>query len=222
MLPGYMKAVEAAGGIPVMLPLTVDQDAIRSMARVFDGFLFTGGQDVNPEMYGEKKEPCCGEICEERDVLERTLLERVIDLDKPVLGICRGIQLINAALGGTLYQDLNTQRPSTATIEHRQRPPYDRPVHRITIVKDSPLHRILGEEHMMVNSFHHQGIKRLAERLAPLASSEDGLIEAVHMPDRKFVLAVQWHPEYIYKADDRHLRLFRELITHCSSSQLMV
>jgi len=214
MLPDYMKAVEAAGGLPVMLPLTADREAIRSLAETFDGFLFTGGQDVHPDMYGEPKEPFCGEICEERDAMEKELLELAIRLDKPVFGICRGFQLINAALGGSLYQDLPTQRPDSGIV-HRQPKPYDRPVHRVVIVKDSPLHRILGTEELMVNSLHHQGVKRLADRLEPLAFAEDGLIEAAHMPDRTFLLAVQWHPEYSYRADARQLRLFEEFVRHC-------
>jgi len=112
MLPGYMKGIEAAGGIPVMLPLISDTDIIMSIADSFDGFLFSGGQDVNPAIYGEKMEAFCGKPCDERDSMERMLFEQVTKLDKPILGICRGLQLFNALLGGTLYQDIPSQLQS--------------------------------------------------------------------------------------------------------------
>ncbi|MEI6101414.1 MAG: gamma-glutamyl-gamma-aminobutyrate hydrolase family protein, partial [Eubacteriales bacterium] len=112
MLPGYMQGIEAAGGIPVILSLTADSDALLYWAQNLDGFLFTGGQDVNPALYGEETLPVCGELCKERDRLEITLLRALIELGKPAFGICRGLQLFNVAMGGSLYQDIPAQMTS--------------------------------------------------------------------------------------------------------------
>jgi putative glutamine amidotransferase len=217
MLPGYMKGIEEAGGIPVMLPLTTDRETILALADTFDGFLFTGGQDVNPMMYGEQAEAMCGKPCEERDQMEAILFERAVALDKPILGICRGIQLFNALLGGTLYQDLPSQLHSEKQIIHKQNPPYYQPVHLVTIEKSSPLFAILKEESIMVNSYHHQGIKELAEPLACAATAEDGIVEAVTMPGKRFVLAVQWHPEFIFQKEEKSLKLFKEFVRSISN-----
>lgn len=211
MLPGYMKGVEAAGGLPVMLPLAEDAELITQIADTCDAFLFTGGQDVSPSLYGHETSPNCGELCDARDKMEETLLRLVLGLDKPVLGICRGIQLINAALGGTLYQDLPTECPSN--IEHHMSPPYDRPIHSVSIVRDSPLFSLLRADALPVNSYHHQAVDELAPALKPMAYSEDGLVEAVYMPGKKFVWAVQWHPEFSYTNDKNSLKLFKKFVS---------
>lgn len=213
MLPGYMQGIEAAGGIPVMLPLTADVETIAAVAERFDGFLFTGGHDISPGLYGENKERFCGGLCFERDEMEAELFHRVVRLDKPAFGICRGLQLFNVLLGGTLYQDLPEQFKSE--VAHKQRPPYDVPVHPVYIERGNPLHRLIETEVMQVNSYHHQGIKRLSNRLLPLAQAEDGLIEAVMMPDRRFVYAVQWHPEFNYKRDELNFKLFEAFVRAC-------
>ena len=129
MLPGYMRGVEQAGGLPIMLPLTDDDAALRQLADTCDGFLLTGGQDVSPALYGAAPAPACGETCPARDAMETKLLALALEQDKPVLGICRGIQFLNVYLGGTLYQDLPTEHPSAA--EHHQKPPYDVPLSKI-------------------------------------------------------------------------------------------
>ncbi len=210
MVPGYMKGIEEAGGIPVMLPLTTDEEDIRTFAETFDGFLFTGGQDVNPAVYGEKAESVCGKPCDERDQMEKLLFAEILGLDKPVFGICRGIQLFNTLLGGTLYQDLPSQRHSD--INHKQKPPYDQPVHLVTIEKEGPLYSIFHAETLPVNSYHHQAIKILSDQLVCAAKAEDGLIEAVYMPGKRWVIAVQWHPEFIFHRDPAHFKLFQEFV----------
>ncbi|WP_138494406.1 gamma-glutamyl-gamma-aminobutyrate hydrolase family protein [Paenibacillus pinistramenti] len=215
MLPGYMKAIEDAGGIPFMLPLTSDVEHITQIAHMFDGFLFTGGHDVNPELYGETVEEVCGELCNPRDVLEKALFQQVVKLDKPALGICRGLQLFNVLLGGTLYQDLPAQLRSEPKVRHKQAPPYAEPAHPVYIEQGNLLHRILKTETLKVNSCHHQGIKKLSEQLLPAAKAEDGLIEAVAMPDKRFILAVQWHPEFSYQSDRYNFRLFEEFVKSC-------
>lgn len=210
MLPGYMQGIMEAGGLPVMLPLTEDREGIRQLARYCGGFLFTGGQDVSPELYGEEKIPQCGECCPERDRMESILLEEALRADKPILGICRGIQFINAALGGTLYQDIPFQ-VNTKT-EHHQRPPYDVPVHEVCVKEGTALYDLLGVQKIKVNSYHHQAVKDLSPRLKAMAVSEDGLIEGAYMPDRKFVWAVQWHPEFSWRTDENSRKIFRAFV----------
>ena len=199
MLPGYMKGVEGAGALPVMLPLTSDAGDLAQMLALCDGFLFTGGQDVSPSVYGAEKLPCCGEVCPERDAMEAALLSMAIAADKPVLGICRGIQFMNAALGGTLYQDLPAQWVSP--VRHAMKPPYDATAHSVTILRGTPLGVLLGCETLGVNSYHHQAVRDLSPQLQPMALSEDGLIEAVYLPGKRFIWAVQWHPEFSYRTD---------------------
>lgn len=215
MLPGYMKGIEDAGGIPIMLPLTSDIEVISTIANTFDGFLFTGGHDINPELYGEKADDSCGELCDERDTMEKLLFKQVTELDKPAFGICRGLQLFNVLLGGTLFQDIPTQRRADNKVQHTQKAPYTIPVHSVCIEKESRLYEMIHTESMRVNSYHHQGIKKLSERLLAAAKAEDGLIEAVIMPEKKFILAVQWHPEFNYKLDDCNFRLFVEFVRAC-------
>ncbi|MDQ0256323.1 putative glutamine amidotransferase [Evansella vedderi] len=197
-----------------MLPLITDKDMILRLAKTFDGFLFTGGHDINPELYGEEIEDFSGELCNERDIMEAILFSKVVELDKPALGICRGLQLFNVLLGGTLYQDIPTQL-SVSHIQHKQKPPYTKPVHNVYIAKDTLLYHLLQTDSLKVNSYHHQGIKNLSEQLMSAANAEDGLIEAVVMPNKKFILAVQWHPEFNYKLDDYNFKLFLEFVRAC-------
>lgn len=210
MLPGYMEGIIAAGGLPVMLPLTSDAALLDQLAASCDGFLFTGGQDVLPALYGEARLPQCGECSPARDAMEQALLERALAADKPVLGICRGIQFLNAALGGTLYQDIPTQFPTP--LEHHQTPPYDRPAHTVTLTPGAPLCRLLGMETLAVNSYHHQAIKTLSPQLAEMARAQDGLVESVFMPGKRFVWAIQWHPEFSYKTDESSRQILRAFV----------
>lgn len=211
MLPRYFDAVEAAGGLPLILPFTPHLEDVEQMAQLCDGFLFTGGHDIAPQLYEEEPTGQCGPLAPHRDELEGELFHRaVFALDKPVLGICRGLQLINVLMGGALYQDIPTQWELGTRLDHQQQKPYDAPSHSVTLAKDSPLYTLVGEGTLRVNSMHHQGIRRLAEGLSPMAYAEDGLLEAVWMPDRRFVWGVQWHPEYL--SDETSSLLFRELV----------
>jgi putative glutamine amidotransferase len=215
MLPGYMDGIEQAGGLPVMLPLTTDKPALEQICHTIDGLLFTGGQDVSPALYGEEKADFCGEICAERDIMEAVLFSLLVtELDKPAFGICRGIQFINALLGGTLYQDLDAQNKGKPPLCHHQKQPYDKPSHKICIKQGSPLHVLLGADEIAVNSCHHQGVKELSPELVCMAEAEDGLVEAVYMPGKKFVQAIQWHPEYSLN-DKNSKKLFLSFIGAC-------
>ena len=206
MLPGYLEGLEQAGAIPIVLPLPEDLDDLPQLVSLCDGLLFTGGQDVSPALYGETPKPTCGEVCPARDRMEQALLHLALERDLPVLGICRGIQFLNAVLGGTLYQDLPTEHPSQT--QHHMTPPYDRAVHTVTLQPGTPLAELLGTEHIGVNSYHHQAVKTLAPCLTEMAWSEDGLIEAVCLPEKRFVWAVQWHPEFSFRVNEDSRKIF--------------
>lgn len=211
MLPGYIEGLKSAGALPIILPPICDENDIESLFAICSGFLFTGGQDVSPDVYGEEKKPFCGETSKMRDELEKKLIESAVKKDIPVLGICRGLQFINAALGGTLWQDLETELKTQ--VEHHMSPPYDRAVHTVKICNDSPLKALLGKEELGVNSYHHQAVKTLSPLLkAAAVSKEDGIIEAAFMPNRRFLLAVQWHPEFSFKTDENSRKIFSEFI----------
>ena len=210
MLPGYLERVKEAGAIPIILPLAADGADIAQLADLCDGFLFTGGQDVDPQLYGEAMKPFCGELCPARDAMEQELLRRALEQDKPILGICRGIQFLNAALGGTLYQDLPTEHPSE--IRHSMKPPYDRTAHTVHIWPLTPLSALLEKTELGVNSCHHQAIKSLAPGLVEMARSEDNLIEAVYLPGKTFVWAVQWHPEMSLYTDEDSRKIFEVFV----------
>ena len=210
MLPGYMDGLLSAGALPVILPFSTENSDLERIFEICDGFLFTGGQDVSPALYNEIPIDGINCICEKRDILEIEIFRRAFALDKPILGICRGIQLINVAMGGTLYQDLHLQYPSD--IIHRQSPPYDIPSHTVTIEERCPLFNCLGINSADVNSSHHQAIKNLAPGLKAMAYSADGIIEAVYSPDRTFLWAVQWHPERLYNKDENNKKIFNAFV----------
>lgn len=207
MLPAYFQGIETAGGIPVMLSLYGAEDCDR-LFDFCDGLVFTGGHDVDPALYGEAVTEACGELCPERDRLEPVLLHKALERSVPALGICRGLQLINACLGGTLWQDLATERPQTRN--HRMERPYDRAEHFVTI--SGPLADLYHAQTLGVNSCHHQGIKTLAPSLCAMAVAEDGLVEAVYHPEKPFLWAVQWHPEFFHPVTGPGVPIFRALV----------
>ena len=197
MIPEYLDAVRSAGGIPVILPLKAGEADIQQAVSILEGVLLTGGPDVG--------------TCPERDALESLVLDSALEADKPVFGICRGIQFINASLGGTLWQDLPTEHPSE--ISHRQGKPYGQATHRVSL--SGPLRELMGETETAVNSRHHQAVNELASGLSAMAISPDGLIEAAWMPGKRFVWAVQWHPEYLFDKEAESLALFKAFINAC-------
>ncbi len=213
MVPGYMEGIQKAGGIPMILPFTSDKASLSRLVEICDGFLFTGGQDINPDLYGKEKSHFCGPVCSMRDDLEKKVFELAVKRDKPVFGICRGIQFMNVYYGGTLYQDLEEEY--NCKVEHHMEPPYDRYCHAVDILSGTPLEKWLKCSRLKVNSYHHQAVDRLAQELLPMAISEDGLIEAVFMPEAKFIVGVQWHPEFMYKKDAASKRLFQVFVEAC-------
>ncbi|MGN1031613.1 MAG: gamma-glutamyl-gamma-aminobutyrate hydrolase family protein [Butyricicoccaceae bacterium] len=213
MLPGYFDGITRAGGIPVMLPLYAEREDVPALLSRFDGLLIAGGHDTMPQTYGAenrgKSIPCAA-----RDAIESELLRCALEHDVPVLGICRGIQFMNAALGGTLYQDLPSERPSP--VSHIMKPPYDRGVHQVRILPDTPLYELLHTETLSVNSYHHQAVRDLAPSLEIMAVAEDGLVEAVYRRDQRFVWAVQWHPEFWAHHSREQQTIFDAFVSACS------
>ncbi len=211
MLPDYLDGIKAAGGIPMVLPLDLSEEDVDQIVETCDGFLFTGGQDVSPDLYGMNDATGTIVSSPERDHLESLLLSKALLADKPILGICRGLQFINAFLGGTLWQDLPSQHPSE--IVHRQGKPYGVPTHQVTLSGD--LQTLLGKDILEVNTLHHQAVKDLGSGLIPMAVAPDGIIEATQLADKRFVWAVQWHPEYLFRTDKDSLAIFSCFVEHC-------
>lgn len=193
MLPGYLKGIEDAGGIPLVIPYTTDTAILEETDKIIDAYLFTGGNDVDPALYDEAN-VSSKDVNEIRDTMEKFIYDLAKKENKPVLGICRGIQIINALEGGTLYQDLASEHKSAE--HHIQKAPYDKPAHEVILLYESPLHKLLGTERLSVNSYHHQAIKKLAPGLRIMAMALDDIVEGIYDKKRLFMWAIQWHPEF--------------------------
>jgi putative glutamine amidotransferase len=208
----YIHALTAAGAIPWMIPLLPeDTDTLRGIYDELDGVFLPGGADIDPGSYGEERHPNCDRSDTARDRVELLLTEWATRDRKPVLGVCRGLQLINLAAGGTLWQDLASQRP--ASIKHDYFPyrdgfARDHLAHPVSVREGTHLAEIVGPGEHQVNSMHHQGIRDLAKGFVVSATAPDGLIEAIEIRGDQFVLAVQWHPEALAEKDPLTQRLF--------------
>jgi len=210
----YVKSVESAGGIPIVLPVTTDEEIVKQLAEEIDGLLLTGGVDVNPLEYGEEPLEQQGGISPERDKFEIALLKAVIDLKKPVFAICRGLQIMNIAYGGTLYQDLTYI--SKKTLKHQQGSVnLGDETHSVFVEKDSYLHDIFGEK-VMTNSFHHQAVKEVAKGFKVTAWSKDDIVEGIEKEGDCSVVGVQWHPERMADEHEHMLKLFKHLVKEAS------
>ena len=207
--PGYLESIDRAGGLPLMLPLTDREEDIAQILDLCDGFLFVGGPDIEPWRYGQELLPECGPQNVRRDAMEWKLMEAALVADKPILGVCRGIQVLNTVLGGTLYQDIPSQY-ETDLSHSMPEPPYNRITHPFRVVEGTPLATLSLSEG--INSRHHQAILDPAPGLEIMAYASDGIIEAVRMPEKRFVWAVQWHPEAFWEEEGIHIELFRQLI----------
>lgn len=209
----YARAIETAGGTPIVLPYIAEPDTVQDLVSLCDGFLFSGGEDVDPRQYGCMKSEKCGEIQEHRDRLELSIFPEIIKADKPILGICRGVQLINVALGGTLYQDLPSELDSD--IEHSQTEDRYSFSHSANVVADTPLALLADRECIRINSFHHQSIKTFGRGLAPMAHADDGVVEAVYSREASYIRGYQWHPERLIASDDVSRSIFMDFLDHC-------
>jgi putative glutamine amidotransferase len=204
----YMESLARAGAGMRWVELSDPEQAVQD-ALTCDGLLLPGGGDMDPKFYGQARIPACGEPNLLRDAAEPLLLRAFLAADKPVLGICRGIQVMNAVLGGDLYQDIKP-------FEHLPHNDHWAKVHTVTVRRGTLLSRILGQDTVLVNSQHHQAVDRVAPGFTLAALSEDGIVEAIEKPDARFCLGVQWHPEWLSDADPAMQGLFDAFVNACS------
>ena len=212
----YFDAIEHAGGIPIMLPWQFNEEDVARVMEIVDGVVIAGGNDISPFYFGENILEQCGDILPKRDESELLLARFAYKNKIPLLGICRGCQVINVAMGGSLIQDIPFQFVSengVKLIHSQKNMPSGYAVHRVSISKDSRLYDCFGQEEIMVNSFHHQAAKDVAPSFFASAYAEDGLIEAVEpVAGDSFYVGIQWHPEMMFKNDENSRRLFRYFI----------
>ena len=213
----YIKAVEKVGGVPVILPVVEEDELIQMQADLVDGLILTGGYDVNPHLYGEEPVPNILATWPKRDVYESDLIKFILEADKPLLGICRGIQMLNVAFGGSLYQDVS--QIDGKICRHMQVTRPEIPTHTITTKEGSRLRKILGEK-VLMNSLHHQCIKRVANGFNVAAVSSDGVIEAIEKEGELFVMGVQFHPEFLVDEYPYASAIFERLIHEAQASIL--
>lgn len=197
----YSKSIIEAGGVPLIIPLGIEEDVTQILS-LTDGLLLSGGHDVHPFLFSAEPTPKLGKIHPERDAVELSLIEAASIRKMPIFGICRGIQMLNVAFGGTLYQDIVSEYHSKKLIKHTQQAARGVVTHHVHLTSDTLLTMIIEEEKIAVNSFHHQAINVAAEKLKVAAKSSDGIVEAVVHEDLPFCLAVQWHPEELAIAGD--------------------
>jgi putative glutamine amidotransferase len=205
----YYRAIQSCGGVPIILPLSAP-DVFRQAVDLCDGIIFSGGEDVDPQYYGREPHLNLGAIHPKRDQIEIAAIRYVMDAKKPLLAICRGVQVLNVALGGTLFQDLPSQYPHA--LQHSQRAARGIDTHWVDLAEGCYLQQIFGRSRIRVNSLHHQAIENLADRLKVVGRASDGVIEAVEDPTARFTIGVQWHPESMWESDPLMKALFQEFV----------
>ncbi|MBC8162887.1 MAG: gamma-glutamyl-gamma-aminobutyrate hydrolase family protein [Roseiflexaceae bacterium] len=212
----YIDAVVRAGGVPILVPLIDNQRALRRIYDMLDGVLLAGGGDVNPTLYGEEPIPELGTIDELRDIVELPLVQWALADGKPILGICRGVQVLNVALGGTLYQDIPAQLASTVHDQSYTSQDWTHMAHDLQLAEDSDLAELFGTTEFPTNSLHHQALKDVAPGLRAVGWAPDGVVEAVESTDDRFIVGLQCHPEALQgEADPRWQALFRRFVERC-------
>jgi putative glutamine amidotransferase len=207
----YLQSILNAGGLPVIIPPALAGQPLRELFARLDGILFTGGGDIDPLIFGGQPHPRVYGIEPARDTLEIELVRLAAAENKPFLGICRGIQVVNVALGGTLFTDIADQHTTDLKHDNWPGPARSYLAHSVWIEEGSRLAAILGSQEKPVNSLHHQGLQQVAPGLRASACAPDQLVEAVELPDHRFGLAVQWHPEWL-QDDPAQRALFRALV----------
>lgn len=210
----YVRAIQKAGGIPLVIPLGIDQEQIKALVSRLDGLLLTGGGDIDPETFKGASHPKVYGIYPERDALEFFLLEAALAANKPFLAICRGIQVLNVAFGGDLYTHIQDQVENSLKHDWFPKFPRDKMAHTVRLIPGSKLHRIFGMDEIRVNSLHHQGIKTVGDSLKATAFAPDGLVEGLEVDGTGFALGVQWHPECLPE-DEKMANLFKAFIAAC-------
>lgn len=214
LMPAYIEAVRAAGGLPVLIPLGLDEKELEALLARLDGVLLPGGGDVAPAAYGgDEQATTIRDVDTRRDETEFRLVRQALASEKPLLAICRGLQLFNVALGGSLWEDVAECMPGAIAHDHFGQAQRDYLAHPVTVAEDSRLAQALQSNGTIaVNSLHHQGIRQLAPGLVPVAWAPDGLVEAIEYPDHPFAVGVQWHPENLLQSEPRMRLLFRGFV----------
>ncbi len=210
ILTQYFDLINNLGGVPIMLSFCRDRENLERSVSILDGIVFTGGQDIDPKYYNQAPKENLGAISKLRDELEWDLLDVVLEKNIPVLGICRGFQIINVKLGGSLIQDIPSQYKTDINHSMGSEGAF-KLAHSVNVDRNNPFSNFFKEDSFMVNTLHHQGIENLGEDLIPLLHSEDGLVEGFTHRD-KFILGVQFHPELIYQKSETVKNLVREFI----------
>jgi putative glutamine amidotransferase len=212
----YVHAIESAGGAPVLIPMVNDLETLEPLLARLDGILFSGGVDIQPAYYGEEPHPLLGEVDHQLDALELALARWALQENIPILGVCRGMQLLNVVLGGSLYQDLGQQYPSS--IEHCKRElPRHTLIHSVYVEAGSQMEEIFGVRELRVNSLHHQAVKAPGKGVRISGRAGDGVAELLEVPEKHFVLAAQCHPEEFYMQEPVWAHLFTAFVTACSN-----
>jgi gamma-glutamyl-gamma-aminobutyrate hydrolase PuuD len=211
----YCGAVEAAGGLPVILPLSQDLSVLDGMFEILDGLLLPGGLDVDPVHYGEEPSRLLQDVDPLRDLTELHLAKRALADDLPTFGICRGEQLLNVAAGGSLYQDIHADS-GLKTLKHFQETAEERPSHLVDVEPGTILAEIVGQKSVRTNTYHHQAVKAVAPGFRVSAVAKDGIVEGVESTRHSYVVGVQWHPELQHGAADFNLALFRRHVLECA------
>lgn len=212
----YVQAVESAGGLPVLIPMLTDLRCLEDLLPRLDGVLFTGGVDLQPGLYGEMRRAETGESDPALDAFEMAIAQRALQEDLPILGVCRGMQLLNVVLGGTLYQDIASQRPNAIDHCRRDRPRTDL-THTIAVEPGSLIEQVLGTREVWMNSLHHQAIQEPGQGVRISGWAEDGIPELMEVPEHRFVLGIQGHPEEIYDQVESFAKLFQAFVHTCSN-----
>lgn len=213
----FTDAVIAAGGLPLLLPATTDAGLIAEYLQHIDGLLLSGGEDVDPTYFGEAQSWQSGAINPFRDAFELTLCKEALKCaGMPIFGICRGLQVMNVALGGDIYQDLQSGFPGK-TAAHRQKQPAKYTSHPIAVSAGTKLHEIVGSGQALVNSLHHQALRKLGDNMVASAIAPDGVIEAAELAGHTFFVGVQWHPELLWDmpGGEANKRLFETFVDAC-------
>ena len=208
----YVQAIRDAGGLTVLLAPILEQDEVESLLPRLDGLLLSGGEDLAPEWYGGEQSPLIESIDRDRDRAELALVRAALRTGKPVLAICRGIQVLNVALGGTLFADINAQIPDALPHRPGKGQPLDASAHPVRLAPRSRLAAVLGAERITVNSFHHQAVREPGEGLVVTGRAPDGVIEGLEHQEHSFCIGVQWHPEMAGGTQDGMEPLFRALV----------
>lgn len=212
--PVYAKAILQSGGLPLIVPI-VDEEDIPLLCERLDGLIVTGGGDINPTLYGEEPHPSLGAVYPGSDEYEEELITEFLKLDKPFMGMCRGLQMLNITLGGTNYQDLEAEFEGKL-YQHLQLAMRTHRTHSVELEEDSRLYEIMGVKKFHVNSFHHQGVRKVSDKLRVAARAADGLVEALESDHHQFVLGIQWHPEEFALQDDQaSINIFKRFVDEC-------